>query len=80
MFFKQGPFAWNGLFVFWLPFGVFFSWIVIMTALLLKAIDRGDNQVPEGSSGAPEVEVDWLASRSSGLADELADLRKQRVT
>jgi len=36
-FFKTGPFAWHGIFEFWLAAVVFFGWIVVMTVLLLKA-------------------------------------------
>jgi hypothetical protein len=39
MFFKTGPFAYNGLFVFWLPGGAFFLWFGIAVWLTLRAID-----------------------------------------
>lgn len=38
LLFKTGPFAWNGLFVFWIPLAVFGSWFVVMSLLLLRAI------------------------------------------
>jgi hypothetical protein len=37
-FFKTGPFAWNGAFGFYLPAGAFCVWILVMTAVLLRAI------------------------------------------
>ncbi|MEY2927796.1 MAG: hypothetical protein RL367_2273, partial [Pseudomonadota bacterium] len=37
---KTGPFAWNGLFVFWLPITIFGSWISLIAWSLLKAIKR----------------------------------------
>jgi hypothetical protein len=35
---KHGPFAWNGLFVFWLPFGIGFAWLAMLAILLLRAL------------------------------------------
>ena len=42
LFFKTGPFAWSGLFCFWLPFGAFFIWFGMMFVLLRKSIARDD--------------------------------------
>lgn len=39
-FFKTGPFAWDGLFVFWLPLVVFFAWYGVMFVLLCRAISQ----------------------------------------
>lgn len=39
-FFHTGPFAWNGIFAFWLAGSVFFVWFVVMTVMLLKAVNR----------------------------------------
>lgn len=35
--FKTGPFAWDGIFPFWIPAGVFFLWLAIMSILLLRS-------------------------------------------
>lgn len=40
MLFKWGPFAWDGLFVFYLPLGVFGVWITTLLMLMLGAIGR----------------------------------------
>jgi len=36
--FKSAPFAWDGLFVFWIPFGVFGPWLIILAYLLIKSL------------------------------------------
>lgn len=40
IFFKTGPLAFNGIFAIWIPLGIFFVWIVVMTALTIQAINR----------------------------------------
>lgn len=37
-FFKEGPFAYNGLISFWFVYVVFFGWILVMSVVTLKAI------------------------------------------
>jgi hypothetical protein len=44
-FMKQGPLAWNGLFVWWIPFVAFTAWFCIMIALTRKAVLRGDRRL-----------------------------------
>lgn len=38
IFFKDGPFAWDGVFGFWIPAPIFFVWVSVMTTLLVRAI------------------------------------------
>jgi hypothetical protein len=40
IYFKAGPFAWNGLIGFWIPAAVFGTWYLVMTALVLRAIKQ----------------------------------------
>jgi hypothetical protein len=44
-FFKDGPFAWDGAFAFFLPLVVFAAWIVVMTILLRRAINAEAQQL-----------------------------------
>lgn len=37
-FFKNGPFSFAGVFTLYLPAGLFFAWILVMTPLIIKAI------------------------------------------
>ncbi len=38
--FKTGPFAYNGLLALYIPAGLFFAWLVIMTPFVLRAIKQ----------------------------------------
>jgi hypothetical protein len=40
IFFKTGPFAYNGAFAVWLPAGIFFLWYGVMTVLMLQTVRR----------------------------------------
>jgi hypothetical protein len=37
--FRTGPFAWNGIFAFWIAAAAFFLWLLVMTWLTLAAIN-----------------------------------------
>ncbi len=39
-FFKTGPFAWDGLFVWWIPFSVFFTWYLFMSYIMLGVVKK----------------------------------------
>lgn len=55
VFFHDGPFAWNGLFVWYMPLTVFFIWMVANTVLLLKAIDAQEAEAAEPDSVAADI-------------------------
>lgn len=46
--FHSGPFAWNGLFAFWLAATIFGVWLLVVFVLLLKAITRQAASEPVG--------------------------------
>jgi hypothetical protein len=46
-FFKSGPFAWQGIFEFWLAGVVFFGWIAVMTVAMFGAIRSQQEEQPE---------------------------------
>ena len=47
VFFKHGAFAWNGLFVWWVPVTAFLFWFVPNFVYLLKATEADDGQPTE---------------------------------
>jgi hypothetical protein len=54
---RMGPFAWDGLLVFWSPVILFSAWLIIMLRLVLKALKRQllEAQELEAKSGAPQA-------------------------
>jgi hypothetical protein len=44
-FFKVGPFAWDGLFAFWIPFAIYFVWMFAMFILMRKSIKRQQQNI-----------------------------------
>jgi hypothetical protein len=44
-FFKHGAFSQNGLMVFYVPMIVFFVWIVVMTTMVMKAVNREQEEL-----------------------------------
>jgi hypothetical protein len=39
-FFHEGLFAYNGIGAFWIPFAIFFGWMIAMSVVTLQAINR----------------------------------------
>ena len=40
VFFKTGPFAWDGLLAWWMPVAAFFCWIILTAVLVTQAAIR----------------------------------------
>ncbi len=53
---RTGPFAWDGLLVFWAPLALILTWISVMVFLLLKAIKQQDDD-DEAITTAPILAV-----------------------
>ncbi len=60
-FFKTGPFAWHGIFQFWLAATLFFGWFAVMSVALIRAISR---EAETNEDTAPPE--DWSAGVGSG--------------
>jgi hypothetical protein len=52
-FFKSGPFAWNGLFAFWIPLTVFGGWFFMIFYLIRRSILQEESQLKAGYLGVP---------------------------
>lgn len=58
IFFKTGPSAWNGAIGLYWPAAVFFTWIMVMSRLMVKAVDREYAERPEeGIAVAEHVDL-----------------------
>jgi hypothetical protein len=63
-FFKTGPFAWNGLFGFWVPLSVFCGWFLLLAFLIRRSI-LADLHQRRGSTAAYAGMVPAARSHSS---------------
>ncbi|HEY1974803.1 MAG TPA: hypothetical protein VGH89_43120 [Pseudonocardia sp.] len=45
IFVKSGPFAWPGIFTFWIPATVYFAWFIVMFVWTLKAINQQEREL-----------------------------------
>lgn len=73
VFFKTGPFAWDGLFAFYIPVAVFVVWLMLNSWFLVKAVDQ---QVQEAAS-VPGGARDGLIPNAVAMASDIAELRKE---
>ncbi len=62
VFFKHGPFAWNGLVGFYIPIGAFTVWIAVMTYYMHVGISRQfDAGGDETNDPGPQADLDASA-------------------
>jgi hypothetical protein len=54
---RSGPFAWNGLLVFWSPLTLFGLWIAVACYLLFGALRRQQEALATAPRTAPDLEV-----------------------
>jgi hypothetical protein len=73
VFFHTGPLAWNGLFIWWIPFAAFLAWFPVNTVYLLRAVNRDDYQPFLGAKGSE------LRQQLEALRAEVKALRSERV-
>lgn len=50
VFFKKGLFAYDGVGAWWIPFAVFFGWMIAMTVTTFQAINRHKSRLEEQAS------------------------------
>ena len=63
-FYKDGPFAWNGIFQFWLAAVLFFGWFAVMSVALFRAI----RSEPAGPASLPPLRrLGGSAARRDGV-------------
>lgn len=74
-FFKTGPLAWNGFITFYVVASAFTVWLLVMTYLLLKAIDQEERT----AGAAPEIDPrirELLDTELAGVRAEIARLNR----
>jgi hypothetical protein len=75
VFFKTGPLAWNGLFVWWVPLTAFALWLIGLTRCMLVAIAKQEQRGDAVAEDAWELDID---RRVEALRRELAELQTAR--
>lgn len=55
--FRSGPFAWNGIMVFWFPLSLFGVWLAVACVVLFRAIRRQQEAGEDSKLPEPEASV-----------------------
>jgi hypothetical protein len=55
VFFQSGPFAWNGIFAFWLVIVAFATWVLVQSALMLRAIENQSRRGHPAANAQPQA-------------------------
>lgn len=82
LFFKTGPFAWDGFLSWWVALAAFGAWIVVMTVLLFRAVASQEREEAEAGrqlefAGAATPTVTAVGGDLEDLRLELASLRQE---
>jgi hypothetical protein len=71
IFFKTGPIAWNGVLALYWPAFVFFVWICVMSAMIIKAVKEDTGVTPDADQQMYPVGPDSGAQASPPVADRV---------
>ena len=76
-YFKTGPFAWNGILVFWVGFAVLGAWFAVMSVALRNAILSQDDQ-PHTPGITALHKIELLSAEVNALRQELVSASPTR--
>jgi hypothetical protein len=70
---QTGPFAWNGAVAFWMIAGSYGSWVLVMSWVMLKVVDRAetDGELSLATSTTDDVRLEALAAEVAALREEV---------
>lgn len=77
VFFHTGPLAWNGIFAFYIPVGVFAIWCIVDSVLLMRAVDHQRAEEAALSIPAAAAGGNGHGAIDPAVAAELNALREE---
>lgn len=75
-FAKSGPLAYNGLVPWWIPTLTFFAWVLVMTPLAWRAVNREAAETPSEQISDPAVVAEFARLRAEIAALRPAEARR----